>query len=134
METASPAASSAGLTILEPELRRASDLLSIASLVLRLLAAAMACVFVLMTMVVARGEIFGLRSSSVTYGFAGGRVGVGGGLLRWTQFAGRGPADSESRLVALLDLVVDFLPVNGHVRRGFDAELDEVAFRAHDLH
>ena len=49
METASPAASSAGLTILEPELRRASDLLNIASLLCRLLAAAMACVLVLMT-------------------------------------------------------------------------------------
>ena len=49
METANPAASSAGLTILDPELRRASDLLSIDSLVPRLLAAAMAWVFVLMT-------------------------------------------------------------------------------------
>src|SRR5258706_16123603 len=47
--TARPAASSAGLTILEPELRRASDLLNIDWLVCRLLAAAIALVFVLIT-------------------------------------------------------------------------------------
>jgi hypothetical protein len=52
MATAIPAASSAGLTIFEPELRRASDLLSIDSLVLRLLAEAMALVLVLMTIVI----------------------------------------------------------------------------------
>ena len=37
-------------------------------------------------------------------------------------------------MVAFLDLVVNLLTVDGHVSGGFDAQLDHVAFRAHDLH
>jgi hypothetical protein len=48
-DTAKPAASSAGFTILEPELRRPSDLANIALLVDKFDAAVIAWVFVLIT-------------------------------------------------------------------------------------
>jgi hypothetical protein len=49
MDTATPAASSDGLVILDPELKRDNDLASMSVLLLKLAAAAIDSTFVLMT-------------------------------------------------------------------------------------
>src|SRR5687768_16179647 len=127
-ETARPAASSAGLTILEPELKRAKERLRAVLLACRLFAETCAAVFVLMTMFVFPFEVLCCEVGR-RY-----RMTVGNSFCLFAIELGRnGAAGLRGQAVALLNFVVDFLAVNRDVRRGFNAELHNVAIQPNDF-
>src|SRR5882724_8881864 len=100
--TATPAASSDGLVILEPELSRDNDFASMSWLDWRLEAAARAWMFVLMTIVCVRYGVGVLVLSGLTAGT----------FIR--QFGDGARATGQRRFVALLNFVIHLLAMDRH--------------------
>jgi hypothetical protein len=112
------------LVILEPELSRARDLASMSWLDWRFEAAMSAEIFVFMTI----GSVCFVRLVRVFQrGFAA-RTFV-------RQFGNSAKAAREScRSVALLDFIIDFLPMDWDRNRGLNAQFHHVSIHAQDFY